>query len=192
MTVSRALRDLLDEWDERAASPEAEGLTAGALRLLAAAESAEAGMPAPLWHRFLDTTRRPRFLQSLPGRADRHRWADAAVEAIRASRYSLATMLAQRVREHPGRTLFQELSKLGGPPGWVLAAAIASSTTVAMGRAAAVWFERGEKAKASDLRAESRSLAKRMLQSLKKLGRRRPPREAVEREVEAALSEAPD
>ena len=90
-----------------------------------------------------------------------------------------------------GRTLFQELSKLGGPPGWVLAAAIASSTTVVMGRAAAVWFERGERAKASDLRAESRSLAKRMLQSLKKLGRRRPRREAVEREVEAALPEAP-
>ena len=90
-----------------------------------------------------------------------------------------------------GRTLFQELSKLGGPPGWVLAAAIASSTTVVMGRAAAVWFERGERAKASDLRAESRSLAKRMLQSLKKLGRRRPRREAVEREVDAALSEVP-
>jgi len=90
-----------------------------------------------------------------------------------------------------GRTLFQELSKLGGPPGWVLAAAIASSTTVVMGRAAAVWFERGERAKASDLRAESRSLAKRMLESLKKLGRRRPRPEAVEREVEAALSEVP-
>lgn len=89
-----------------------------------------------------------------------------------------------------GRTLFQELSKLGGPPGWVLAAAIASSTTVAMGRAAAVWFERGERAKPSDLRAESRSLAKRMLEPLKKLGRRRPPRETVEREVEAALSDA--
>ncbi len=90
-----------------------------------------------------------------------------------------------------GRTLFQELSKLGGPPGWVLAAAIASSTTVVMGRAAAVWFERGERAKASDLRAESRSLAKRMLRSLKKLGSRRPRPEAVEREVEAALPEAP-
>ena len=90
-----------------------------------------------------------------------------------------------------GRTLFQELSKLGGPPGWVLSAAIASSTTVAMGRAEALWFERGQKAKASDLRAESRSLAKGMLESLKKLGRRRPPRDAVEREVEAALSEAP-
>ena len=90
-----------------------------------------------------------------------------------------------------GRTLFQELSKLGGPPGWVLAAAIASSTTVVMGRAASVWFERGQRMKASDLRAESRVLAKRMLQSLKKLGRRRPRREALEREVEAALSEAP-
>jgi hypothetical protein len=60
-----------------------------------------------------------------------------------------------------------------------------------MGRAASVWFERGQRAKASDLRAESRSLAKRMLQSLKRLGRRRPPREAVQREVEAALPEAP-
>jgi uncharacterized protein (DUF697 family) len=87
-----------------------------------------------------------------------------------------------------GRTLFQELSKLGGPPGWLLSSAIASSTTVVMGRAAAVWFERGERVRASDLRAESRSLAKRMLMSLQKLGRRRPRREALEREVEASLS----
>jgi small GTP-binding protein len=90
-----------------------------------------------------------------------------------------------------GRTLFQELSKLGGPPGWVLAAAIAASTTVVMGRAAAVWFERGERPEASELRAESRSLAKRLLESLRTLGRRRPPRDAVQREVEAALSQAP-
>jgi small GTP-binding protein len=86
-----------------------------------------------------------------------------------------------------GRTLFQELSKLGGPPGWALAAAIASSTTVVMGRAAAVWFERGERATAADLRAESWSLAKQMLQSLTKLGRR-PSRDVVEQEVEATLS----
>jgi GTP-binding protein Era len=90
-----------------------------------------------------------------------------------------------------GRTLFQELSKLGGPPGWVLSVAIASSTTVVMGRAAAAWFGRGERAKVSDLRAESRSLAKSLLQSLKRLGRRRPPREAVQRELEAALPEPP-
>ncbi|HBA92168.1 MAG TPA: hypothetical protein DCZ08_10650, partial [Anaerolineaceae bacterium] len=35
------------------------------------------------------------------------------------------------------RTLFTELSKLGGPPGWLLGAAIAASTSVVMGYAAA-------------------------------------------------------
>jgi small GTP-binding protein len=90
-----------------------------------------------------------------------------------------------------GRTAFQQLSKLGGPPGWVLASAIAASTTVVIGRAAAVWFERGERAVASELQAESRSLAKRMLQSLRGLGRRRPPREDVRRAVEATLADAP-
>lgn len=89
-----------------------------------------------------------------------------------------------------GRTAFQELSKLGGPPGWLLSAAIASSTTLVMGRAAALWFERGERATSSELRAESRSLTKRMLASLKRLGRRRPSAETMEREVEAVLPDA--
>jgi len=40
-----------------------------------------------------------------------------------------------------GRSLFQQLSKLGGLPGWLLSAAIASSTTVVMGYAAVRWFE---------------------------------------------------
>ncbi|HEX7619840.1 MAG TPA: GTPase, partial [Anaerolineales bacterium] len=44
-----------------------------------------------------------------------------------------------------GRTLFQELSKLGGFPGWLLSAAIASSTTVVMGYAAVRWFDKGQK-----------------------------------------------
>ncbi len=90
-----------------------------------------------------------------------------------------------------GRTLFQELSKLGGPPGWLLASAIASSTTVVMGRATALWFERGERARASDLRAESRSLARRLLEDLKRLGRRRPDREVVQRQVEVTLEDGP-
>jgi small GTP-binding protein len=87
-----------------------------------------------------------------------------------------------------GRTAFQELSKLGGPPGWVLASAIAASTTVVIGRAAAAWFEHGERAQAAELRAEGRSLARRMLESLRSLGRRRPPREDVRHAVEAALA----
>lgn len=90
-----------------------------------------------------------------------------------------------------GRTLFQELSKLGGPPGWLLSSAIAASTTAVIGRAAAVWFEHGERVNASDLRAESRSLAKRMVASLAGLGPRRPRRDEVQREVEAVLPDLP-
>ena len=88
-----------------------------------------------------------------------------------------------------GRTLFIELSKLGGPPGWLLAAAIATSTTVVMGRSAALWFERGERMRASEFRAESRALTKRLLTSLKRLGRRRPGREELRREIEVVLPE---
>ncbi len=51
-----------------------------------------------------------------------------------------------------GRTLFQQFSKLGGLPGWLLSAAIASSTTVVMGYAAVRWFEKGEKLSAEALK----------------------------------------
>ena len=44
-----------------------------------------------------------------------------------------------------GRTLFYEMSKFGGMPGWILAAVIAASTTVAMGYAAVAWFDKGER-----------------------------------------------
>jgi long-subunit acyl-CoA synthetase (AMP-forming) len=107
----RDLAALLDAWEGRAA--DAGGVSEAALALLSAAEGADPGTPAPLWHRFLDTTRRPRFLLSLPSREARHRWAEAAFAAVRASRYTLATMLGQRVREHPGRALFHEPASPG-------------------------------------------------------------------------------
>ena len=109
----RALAALLDAWD-RCGEP-ATRRSEAALALLSAAENADPRTPAALWHRFLDTTRRPRYLTSLPARADRHRWAEAAFAAVRASRYTLATMLGQRVREHPGRALFQESPSPGAP-----------------------------------------------------------------------------
>ena len=43
------------------------------------------------------------------------------------------------------RSVYRELAKFLGAPGWVLSAAVAASATVAMGYAAMVWFERGEK-----------------------------------------------
>jgi len=89
-----------------------------------------------------------------------------------------------------GRTLFQELSRLGGPPGWALAAAVASSTTMAMGYAAALWFERGERVTAQTLREISRRLTVRVVDSLRGLGRRRPGRRDLEARVAGVLDAA--
>ncbi len=90
-----------------------------------------------------------------------------------------------------GRTLFQELSKLGGPPGWLLAAAIASSTTVVMGYAAALWFERGDRLTGETLRRLTKVVTGHMLDALNGLGRRRPDRRTLEEKVATALESAP-
>lgn len=87
-----------------------------------------------------------------------------------------------------GRTLFQELSKLGGVPGWVLSAAIAASTTVAMGYAAAIWFEKGEKVSRASLNAISSSLTKLLLERLR--GKNKRPGE-IKEQVAAALQDSP-
>ncbi len=90
-----------------------------------------------------------------------------------------------------GRTLFQELSKLGGPPGWLLSSAIAASTTAAMGYAAIAWFERGERLSRQSLRKLTSALTSMLMDSLKSLGRRRPSREKLQKQVEQALAVVP-
>lgn len=88
-----------------------------------------------------------------------------------------------------GRTLFYELSKLGGIPGWVLSAAIAASTTVAMGYAAAQWFERGEKLTREQLSQISKKVSALLLRSLTRF-RDRKDRKKIREEIEIVLSEA--
>jgi long-chain acyl-CoA synthetase len=108
----------LDGWTTGAASaaPPA-GLEPLARALLEEAEPhlADGRVPAAAWHRFLDVTRRPPYLQALGTSDTRRRWAEAAFAAIRASRYSLRVMLAQRVAEHPERPLFVESPEDGAP-----------------------------------------------------------------------------
>jgi small GTP-binding protein len=90
-----------------------------------------------------------------------------------------------------GRTLFQELSRLGGPPGWLLASAIASSTTVVMGYAAAIWFERGDRLTGDALRRLTKTITGHMVDALRGLGRRRPDRRTLEEKIASALEDAP-
>jgi small GTP-binding protein len=71
-----------------------------------------------------------------------------------------------------GRTLFHEVSKLGGPPGWLLAAGVAAGTTAAMGHASSVWFERGEKLQLDAVRRISRTLSEELIGRLQGFGKR--------------------
>ncbi len=90
-----------------------------------------------------------------------------------------------------GRTLFQELSKLGGVPGWLLSAAIASSTTVAMGYAAALWFDKGERLSSEALERLTKDLTERQLQALKSLGKRKPGGKRLQEGIAESLGEPP-
>jgi uncharacterized protein (DUF697 family) len=87
------------------------------------------------------------------------------------------------------RTLFQELSKLGGVPGWILSAAIASSTTVVMGYAAARWFERGERLSADALSKLTKEITEKQLTNLKKLGKGRPGKKDIQEHIAESLEE---
>lgn len=86
-----------------------------------------------------------------------------------------------------GRTVFQELSKLGGAPGWLLSAAVAAATTVVMGYAAAVWFERRERVKPEAIKQMTEQITAALLDALRSLGRRKPNELTLKARVEQAL-----
>jgi small GTP-binding protein len=90
-----------------------------------------------------------------------------------------------------GRTLFEELSKLGGFPGWLLSAAIASSTTVVMGYAAVRWFDKGQKLSAEALKKLTQEVTNYILGALKNLGKRKPGQKGLQQRVAQSLENMP-
>ena len=90
-----------------------------------------------------------------------------------------------------GRTLFEELSKLGGFPGWLLSAAIASSTTVVMGYAAVRWFDKGQKLSAEALKKLTQEVTTFLLGALKNLGKRKPGQKGLQQRVAQSLENMP-
>jgi GTP-binding protein Era len=88
-----------------------------------------------------------------------------------------------------GRTLFYEMSKLSGPPGWLVAAAVAAGTTVAIGYAVTIWFERGVKLSGDTLKRIAQIVGELLLERLKSLGSRRPRRGTLQERVRQALEE---
>lgn len=90
-----------------------------------------------------------------------------------------------------GRTLFYELTKLGGPPAWLVSAAVAAGTTYALGYASAVWFERGEKLPVESLDKVTKAISEAVVERLKELGSRRPSRVTLRERVSEALESLP-
>jgi small GTP-binding protein len=79
-----------------------------------------------------------------------------------------------------GRTLFIELSKLGGVPGWLLASAIAASMTVVMGYASVLLFEHGKRLTGEETRQLSKNLTNFLLAQLKNLGKKKPDKTTLQ------------
>ncbi|HCC79244.1 MAG: hypothetical protein A2X25_15455 [Chloroflexi bacterium GWB2_49_20] len=90
-----------------------------------------------------------------------------------------------------GRTLFQELSKLGGLPGWLLSAAIASSTTVVMGYAAVRWFEKGEKLSNEALKKLTQGMTSYLLETLKSPGKHKLSQKRLRESIAQSLESSP-
>jgi GTP-binding protein Era len=90
-----------------------------------------------------------------------------------------------------GRTLFQQLSKAGGVPGWLLSSAIATSMTVVMGYASIQWFDKGEKVSQEKLRALTKKLTETTLARLKLSFRRKPSKQKMEETIHTLLSHEP-
>ncbi|MEN6435601.1 MAG: GTPase [Anaerolineaceae bacterium] len=89
-----------------------------------------------------------------------------------------------------GRTLFIELSKLGGLPGWLLSAAIAASMTVVMGYGAVVLFERGKRLTGEETRQLSKNLTNFLLSQLKNLGKKKPDKTTLQETIIQSLDHA--
>ena len=89
-----------------------------------------------------------------------------------------------------GRTLFQQLSKAGGLPGWLLSSAIATSMTIVMGYASIIWFEKGEKVSGETMKILTSKITKQMIEALKKKRGKRPSKEEISQDVIDVLNES--
>jgi len=90
------------------------------------------------------------------------------------------------------RMIFQELSKLGGVPGWVLSAAIAAATTVAIGYAAMIWFAHGERPTQEAMQKVVADVTNHLKEQLIGLGEKKPDRGTLRQRLAQALKDLPN
>lgn len=87
------------------------------------------------------------------------------------------------------RTLFGELSKLGGVPGWVLSASIAGGTTLSIGVLVMRWFETGEKPDRKEVGRMAKKFGSDVRSRLSRFGKKKPSKESVTEALDGLLDE---
>lgn len=87
------------------------------------------------------------------------------------------------------RTVFGELSKLGGVPGWVLSASIAGGTTLAVGAVVMRWFETGEKPDSKEVGRMASKFGKSVRSKLANMGKKKPTKESVTEALDELMDE---
>ncbi len=90
------------------------------------------------------------------------------------------------------RTVQRQLSKFLGVPGWLLSAAVAGGATVAMGYAAMLWFERGERPSQEALQGIVHNISVYLRDSLKTMRLKRSDGATLKQQVQASLEGMPD
>ena len=89
----------------------AERILTGAETQLAADEGR--GVDRATWLTYLEQTRYPDFLTTLPDATARLRWAETTFRIIEAIDFDLGKLFEQRTAAHPGKILFREMSGPG-------------------------------------------------------------------------------
>lgn len=89
------------------------------------------------------------------------------------------------------RTVFGQLSKLGGVPGWALSASIAAGTTLSIGALVIEWFETGSKPKSTVMGRMATNYSQRIGETLKGLGKKKPTKESLTQALDGLLENEP-
>lgn len=90
------------------------------------------------------------------------------------------------------RTVFQQLSKLGGIPGWILSAGVASATTVAMGYVSMLWFAHGEKPTQESMQRIITELTLFVRERLAEFGEDRPDKGTLRKRLTQIMQDLPE
>jgi GTP-binding protein Era len=89
------------------------------------------------------------------------------------------------------RSVFRQLSKMLGVPGWLLSAAVAGAATVGIGYASVLWFERGERPSQEALEKITRDVSVHLRDRLLALRLKRADGATLREQVRAALEDLP-